>query len=555
VTNLALFMSNNDPTATIDKGGLVTSGDRGAAFMLARFDVYSVTAQVLVIPDKLQYERPKLAETNYIDQLVDENLHKLRILPSGICTDEEFVRRAFIDIAGVYPKSSEIRAFLADASPNKRSALIDSLLERKEFTELWVMKWAELLQIRSSINNNQPPFYKNALLYYNWLSERIGKNVPLNEIVVELLSASGGTVSSPAVNFYQTELDQLKLTENVAQVFMGMRIQCAQCHNHPFDRWTMDDYYGFKAFFSQIGRKQTDDPQEVIIYNSKGGESRHFLTNAVMKPKFLGGETPELKTGDDRRKVLAEWLASPRNPYFARNIANIIWAHFNGVGVVEPVDDVRVSNPPSNPDLIATLATKLTEYKYDMRKFVRDICNSQTYQRSTKVNETNAGDKRNFSHAQVRRVRAEVLLDAISQITDTPNKFQGLPLGARAVQIADGAVTNYFLTTFGRAKRESVCSCEVKMEPTLSQALHLMNGDAVNDRIKQGRVVAKMVQEKKGDREIVEDLFLRVFGRMPNDKEWTSVQQAIAADPGGRQTVLEDLFWALLNSKEFYFNH
>jgi len=557
VTNLALFMSNNDPTASIDKAGLVTSGDRGAAFMLARFDVYSVTSQVLVIPDKLQYERPQLAEANYIDTLVNENLHKLRILPSGVCSDEEFVRRAFIDIAGVYPQAGDVRTFLADKSPGKRAALVDSLLERKEFTELWVMKWAELLQIRSAIagNNNQPPFYKNALLYYNWLSERIGKNVPLNEIVVELLSSSGGTVSVPAVNFYQTELDQLKLTENVAQVFMGMRIQCAQCHNHPFDRWTMDDYYGFKAFFSQIGRKATDDPQEVIIFNSKGGESRHFLTQAVMKPKFLGGETPELKPGQDRRKVLADWMASPDNPFFARNISNIIWSHFNGVGVVEPVDDVRVSNPPSNPELIAALAEKLTEYKYDMRKIVRDICNSQTYQRSTKVNETNAGDTRNFSHAQVRRVRAEVLLDAISQITETPNKFQGLPLGARAVQIADGAVSNYFLTTFGRATRESVCSCEVKMEPTLSQALHLMNGDAVNDRIKQGRVVAKMIQEKKSDRDIVEDLFLRVFGRMPKEKEWSAVQQAISGDAGARQQVLEDLFWALLNSKEFYFNH
>ncbi|OYW71255.1 MAG: cell surface protein [Verrucomicrobia bacterium 12-59-8] len=555
VTNLALFMSNNDPTATIDKQGLVTSGDRGAAFMLARFDVYSVTAQVLVIPAQLQYERPKLAETNYIDTLVGENLHKLRILPSGICTDEEFVRRAFIDIAGVYPEAKDIRNFMADKNANKRAALVDSLLERKEFTELWVMKWAELLQIRSAINNNQPPFYKNALLYYNWLSERIGKNVPINEIVVELLAATGGTVSNPAVNFYQTEVDQLKLTENVAQVFMGMRIQCAQCHNHPFDRWTMDDYYGFKAFFAQIGRKQTDDPAEVIIYNSKGGESRHFLTQAVMKPKFLGGDTPELKPGQDRRKVLAEWMASPQNPFFARNIANIVWSHFNGVGVVEPVDDVRVSNPPSNPALIAAMAEHLTEYNFDMRKFVRDVCTSQTYQRSTKVNETNAGDKRNFSHAQVRRVRAEVLLDAISQITETPNKFQGLPLGARAVQIADGAVSNYFLTTFGRAKRESVCSCEVKMEPTLSQALHLMNGDAVNDRIKQGRVVAKMIQEKKSDREIVEDLFLRVFGRMPLDKEWANVQQAITEDAGARQNVLEDLFWALLNSKEFYFNH
>ncbi|HEY1083292.1 MAG TPA: DUF1549 domain-containing protein, partial [Prosthecobacter sp.] len=433
VTKLALFMSNNDPTATINKDGLVISGERGAAFMLARFDVYSVTSQVLVIPAKLEYERPKLAENNYIDTLVNENLHKLRILPSGVCTDEEFVRRAYIDVIGIYPKPDEIKSFLADANPKKREALVDSLTERKEFTEVWVMKWAELLQIRSGIagNNNQPPFYKNALLYYNWLGDRIGKNVPLDQIVTELLSATGGTVSNPAVNFYQTELDQLKLTENVAQVFMGMRIQCAQCHNHPFDRWTMDDYYGFKAFFAQIGRKPTDDPQEVIIFNNKGGESRHFLTQAVMKPKFLGGDSPEIKPGEDRRKVLAEWIASPKNPFFARNISNIVWAHFFGLGIVDPVDDVRVSNPPSNPELLSALAENLTNYKYDMRRLVRDICTSMTYQRSTKVNETNAGDKKNFSHAQVRRVRAEILLDAISQITETPNKFQGLPLGAR----------------------------------------------------------------------------------------------------------------------------
>jgi len=555
VTDLALFMSNNDPSASINKDALVTSGDRGVAFVLARFDVYSVTSQVLVIPDKLKYERPKLAETNYIDQHVDENLHKLRILPSGICTDEEYVRRAYIDVIGMYPPPADIRSFLADQNPKKREALIDSLTQRKEFTELWVMKWAELLQIRSAINNNQPPFYKNALLYYNWIADRIGKNIPLDEIVKELVSSTGGTVSSPAVNFYQTEVDQLKLTENIAQVFMGMRIQCAQCHNHPFDRWTMDDYYGFKAFFSQIGRKQTDDPQEVIIFNSKGGESRHFLTNAVMKPKFLGGETPEIKPGEDRRKILAEWIASPQNPFFARNISNIVWAHFFGVGIVDPVDDVRVSNPPSNPELLTALAANLTDYKYDFRRFVKDICTSMTYQRSTKVNETNASDKKNFSHALVRRVRAEILLDAISQITETPNKFQGLPIGARAVQIADGAVSNYFLTTFGRAKRESVCSCEVKMEPTLSQALHLMNGDAVNDRIKQGKVVSKLIAEKKTDREIVDDLYLRVFGRMPKDKEWTTIQQTLVNAADQRQQALEDVFWALMNSKEFYFNH
>jgi hypothetical protein len=555
VTSLALFMSNNDPVATIDGNGMVISGERGAAFMLARFDVYSTTTQVLVIPDKLEYERPELVENNYIDTLVNENLHKLRILPSGVCTDEEFVRRTYIDVIGVYPKAEDIRSFLADNNPKKREALVDTLLERKEFTELWVMKWAELLQIRSGLNPNVPPFYKNALLYYNWLSDRIAKNIPINKIVIELLSASGGTVSHPAVNFYQMERDNLKLTENVAQVFMGMRIQCAQCHNHPFDRWTMDDYYGFNAFFTQIGNKSTDNPEEVIVYNRKSGEAKHFLTQANVKPKFLGGEEPEIKSGDDRRRVLAEWIASPENPYFARNIANITWAHFFGIGIVDPVDDVRISNPPSNPELLAELASKLTEYEFDMRRMVKDIVTSMTYQRSTQVNETNANDQANFARAQVRRVRAEVLLDAISQITETPNKFQGLPLGARAVQIADGAVSTYFLTTFGRAKRESVCSCEVKMEPTLSQALHLMNGDAVHDRIKQGKLISRMIADKKNDKEIVDDLFFRVFGRQTKDKEWASIQQQIASAPEQRQEVLEDVFWALLNSKEFYFTH
>jgi len=555
VTNLALFMSNNEPTASVNKQGLITSGDRGEAFVLARFDVFSITSQILVIPENLKYERPKLAEVNYIDTLVNEKMHKLRILPSAQSGDEEFIRRLYIDVAGVMPKPNEVKTFLADTRPNKRETAIDALLERKEFTELWVMKWSELLQVRSGVNNNTAPFYKNALLYYNWLQEKIAKNQPINEIVVDLLSASGGTVSNPPVNYYQTEIDPIKVTENVAQVFMGMRIQCAQCHNHPFDRWTMNDYYGFKSFFMQIGRKQTDDPQEVIVYNSRGGEAKHPVTNANVPPKFLGGDAPQMKPGEDRRKALAKWIASPENPFFARNISNIIWQHFFGVGIVDPVDDVRISNPPTNPELLDALAKKLNEYNYDMRKFVKDLTMSQTYQRTSLANESNETDKRNFSHAMVRRVRAEVLLDAISQVTNTPNKFQGLPLGARAVQIADGAVSNYFLTTFGRATRTTVCSCEVKMEPSLSQALHLMNGDAVHQNIQRGRVVAEMVKEGRKDKEIVDELYLRCFGRMPNEKEWNAVTKALSESADNRQAVLEDLFWALLNSKEFYFTH
>jgi Protein of unknown function (DUF1553)/Protein of unknown function (DUF1549)/Planctomycete cytochrome C len=555
VTSLALFMSNNDPTAAVNKQGLITSGERGEAFVLARFDVFSITSQILVIPENLKYERPKLPEVNYIDSLANEKMHKLRIFPSDTCTDEDFIRRVSIDVTGTMPKPDDIRSFLADTRSDKRNALIDTMLQRKEFTELWVMKWSELLQVRSGVNNNTAPFYKNALLYYNWLQDRIAKNMPINEIVVDLLSSSGGTVSNPPVNYYQTEIDPIKVTENVAQVFMGMRIQCAQCHNHPFDRWTLNDYYGFKSFFMQIGRKQTDDPQEVIIYNSKGGDAVHPVTNARVAPKFLGGNAPELKPGDDRRKAMAKWIASPENEFFARNIANIIWQHFFGIGIVDPVDDVRISNPPTNPQLLDALAKKLTEYNYDMRKFVKDITTSQTYQRSSRGNASNETDKRNFSHAQVRRVRAEVLLDAISQVTGTPNKFQGLPLGARAVQIADGAVSNYFLTTFGRATRTTVCSCEVKMEPSLSQALHLMNGDAVHENIKRGQVVAKLLKDGMKDSQVIEELYLRTFGRRPLANELKAVNTALAESADNRQAVLEDLFWALLNSKEFYFNH
>ncbi len=380
---------------------------------------------------------------------------------------------------------------MASTDPDKRAKLIDELLERKEFAEIWVNKWAELLQVRQIPNQISQ---KGMFLYYNWLVERLQNNTPMDQFVQEILGASGGTFSNPATNFYQTTNDRLLLTENVAQVFMGMRIQCAQCHNHPFDRWTMDDYYGFSAFFAQIGRKQGEDYRETIVFNSGGGEVNHPVGGRVMKPKFLGGETPET-SGQDRRAVLAKWLASKDNPYFARSFVNRVWAHFFGIGIVEPVDDFRVSNPATNPELLDELAKRFTESNYDLKQLVRDICNSRTYQRSTARNASNESDEKNFAHANLRRIKAENLLDCISQVTETKDKFPGLPLGARAVQIADGATSTYFLTTFGRATRETVCSCEVKMEPTLSQALHLLNGDTVNGKIAQGGVIKKLMTE------------------------------------------------------------
>jgi hypothetical protein len=552
ITPLAVFISNNDPTAKVSKDGLVTAAKRGEAFVMARYDTFTVGSQVIVIPDALQYEKPKLAEHNYIDALVHDKLHRLRILPSEVCDDATFIRRVFLDVVGLLPTEEESAKFFADASPDKRTKLIDDLLSRKEFTEMWVMKWAELLQIRTNPTNQVS--YKATLLYYNWLKERISSNVPFNKIVQELLASNGGTFTNPATNYFQIERDTLKVSENVAQVFMGMRLQCAQCHNHPFDRWTMNDYYGFASFFSQIGRKQAEDPRETVVFNAGGGEVNHIVTKAPQKPKFLGAEEPDL-TGKDRRAALVEWMASPRNPYFATNLSNIIWAHFFGVGIIDPVDDVRISNPASNPELLASLGSKLTEYNYDFKKLVRDICSSRTYQLTSRVNDSNADDEKNFSHALIRRQRAEVMLDTISQVTETKNKFQGLPLGARAVQIADGNVSTYFLRTFGRAERATVCSCEVKMDPNLGQALHLLNGDVTQSRIAEGQTVKKLLTAGKAPLDVLDALYLRSFARKPTAGEIKPVSDALAATPDDAQAILEDVFWALLNSKEYMFNH
>jgi hypothetical protein len=550
VTDLAVFMSNNDNSAAISPDGFVKAGARGEAFVMARFSTHTVGSQVLVLPKDLEYAPPTEAPKNYIDELVGAKLQKLRILPSPVCSDEVFLRRVTLDITGLLPTPEEYEAFLADKDPQKRARLIDELLTRKEFSEIWAMKWAEIMKIRT-INNQVSG--KAAYLYASWLTDKISNNVPLNVMVQELLSANGGTFKNPATNFYQVERDNLKTSENVAQLFMGMRLQCAQCHNHPFDRWTMDDYYSFAAFFTQVGRKTGEDYRETIVFNSGGGDARNPVTRQVMPPKFLGGALADTK-GKDRRVVLAEWLASPANPYFATSVANRVWEHFFGIGIVEPVDDVRVSNPPSNPELYEALGAKFTEYNYDFQRLVRDICNSHAYQRSTERNTSNETDELNFAHGRVRRIKAESLLDCVSQTTGTKDKFQGLPLGARAVQIADGRTSNYFLTTFGRSQRETVCACESTTDPTLSQALHMLNGDTIEGKLRSGGLVKKLLAEGKPPEQVIEAVYVRAFTRKPTAEE-TQNLTALLADEPDKAKALDDIFWAVLNSREFVFNH
>ena len=551
VTSQALFQSNNDTSASITPEGLITAGARGEAFIMARFATFTVGSQFVVLPKGLVYTDTPKPAVNYIDELVNLKLKKLRMEPSGRSSDEAFLRRVFVDLVGQIPTEDEYNRFMSSTEPDKRDKLIDELIGRKEFTEVWVSKWAEWLLMRSNVNTNTTT--KSITLYYQWLSEQIADNVPLDKMVRSILSATGGTFKSPATNYYQIEQDVLKVSENTAQIFMGMRIQCAQCHNHPFDKWTMDDYYSFAAFFKQVGRKQGEDYRETIVFNAGGGEVNHPVGGRVMPPVFLGGGPADV-AGKDRREVLADWLASPRNPYFAQNFVNRIWHHFFNIGIVEPVDDVRVSNPASNEPLLLELAKRFTESTYDFKSLVRDICRSEAYQRSTEKNESNATDEKNFASQMLRRIKAESMLDIISQVTNTQEKFPQLPLGARAVQIADGTSSTYFLTTFGRATRETACSCEVKMEPTLSQALHLLNGETSNQKIQQGGLVASMQAAQVPPEQIIERLYIRCLSRKPLPEEVAVLRPLITAG-GDQKRELEDIFWALLNSREFLFNH
>ena len=551
VTNLALFLSSNEGSAKIDKEGVITTGQRGEAFVMARYHTFTVGTQVIIIPKGLQYTKPKYDEHNYVDTLVDAKLDKLRIFPSPTCDDETFLRRAHIDITGTLPTPDDVKAFTADKDASKRAKKVDQLLAKNEFVDIWAMKWSELLQVRTT-NNQQQASYKSVLTYYGWIREQLEKNVPVNEMAKQLILATGSNMDSPATNYYELEIDPLKLAENTAQAFFGTRIQCAQCHNHPFDRWTMSDYRGFVSFFTQVARKTGEDPRERIVFNSGSGEARHPVDSRVIPPKFLGEEAPDC-TGKDRRQVLADWIASPKNPFFPRHVANLVWAQYMGRGIIEPVDDSRLSNPPSNPELLEALAAKLVEYNYDLRHLVRDICTSVAYQRATRVNESNELDDRNFAKGTIRRMRSEVLLDCITQVTETKDKYKGLPLGARAVEVADGRTTSYFLTTFGRSDREEICSRE-KVGPTLSQALHMLNGDTVEGKIAAGGVVAKLMKANMTPREVAAELYFRCFGRAPTEQELVKLQEHWGVTEE-QPKVYTDIFWALMNAKEFMFNH
>lgn len=566
VTKLALFMSNNDSVATISKDGVAKAGNSGAAYVMARFSKFTIGSEMIVLPENPNFAWPESAQpVNYVDETVFARLKQLQIEPSDLASDETFLRRVSLDLTGLPPDAALAQEFLKDASPDKRAKVIDKLIASEEFTDLWAMKWSEILQVRT--NNNNPDYgrsRKAVYKYYQWLREQIATNRPFNQIVKELVVGSGSNLGTPQANFYTTAVGNkrtpLERAEDVAQLFIGTRIQCAQCHNHPFDRWTMDDYYGFTAFFTGVDSKRGATSSEVFVFNRNEKNSiDHPLDGRAMKPRFLGGDEPDLK-GNDPRVALADWLTSPGNKGFATNVANRAWSHFFGRGIIEPVDDARISNPASNAELLSALSDKLVKSDFNIRSLVRDICNSRTYQLSSTVKESNAGDDRCFSRAMVRRLQAEVLLDSIGKVTGSPASFNGVAGNTRAVQIFDGgADKDPFLKNFGASKRETVCACEVRMEPTLTQTLALINGSAIDGSIQRSPFMAEINKPEVTPQQALEQIYLRAFARKPTQPEISGLLHGVEALDWKNATVrkqfLEDIFWSVLNTTEFSFNH
>ncbi|HLW66815.1 MAG TPA: DUF1549 domain-containing protein, partial [Gemmataceae bacterium] len=467
VTRRARFQSNNDALALVNPSGLVTAFDApgDAAIMtayLGEVDVFRV-----IIPRPATTLTP-LPQFNFIDEFVDRKLTKLNIQPSGICDDATFVRRVYLDVIGTMPTAEQARRFLANGQPNKRAKLVEELLHRPEFADYWALKWTDLLRV-----DRQALGHQNAYAFYQWIRDSIAAGKPLDQFARDVITAEGPLAENGPANFYKVVNKPGEMASSLSQVFLGIRIACAECHHHPFDRWSQTDYFGMQSFFTPVGVR--NNPQGEVLLATGDPITTHPRSGEKVFAHALGMTEPKANPAGDRRVELAKWMTAPDNPYFARNLANRLWAHFLGRGLVEPVDDVRATNPPTNPELLDALARNLAENKFDLRKFIGTISASRAYQTSSATNTTNERDEQNYSRALFRPLEAEVLLDMVSQATGVPEKFQGEPAGLRAIQLWDSKVSHYFLKQFGRPVRVSSCECERNHEPGVAQVLHFLN--------------------------------------------------------------------------------
>lgn len=550
VTRLASYSSSDEAVATVDAGGRVTAAERGETAVLVRFLEHMETAYLTFLKPNPEFVWSNPQPANFIDEAVYAKLRELEINPSEVASDDEFLRRAYLDVIGELPSLDETLAFLADTAPDKRARLVDALVERPEYAEFWGLKWADLLRVNNK-NLTQTGVHK----FRRWIVAALRDNVPYDQFVSRLLTATGSTFDNPPANYFRAAADTNDCTETTAQLFLGIRIQCAKCHNHPFERWTQDNYYGIGAFFNRLQRKPGPRAEELVVAVARGGEVTQPRTGRQMNPWLpLSGEAA-LPGEDDRRATLVAWLVRPDNPFFAQAHVNRVWGQLLGRGIVEPVDDFRASNPPSIKPLLDQLAADFVTHGYDQKQLLRTILKSHTYQASARANETNRQDTKYFSHAKTRLLTAEQLLDAICLVTGVAEKYAGLPPGTPATQLPSPDVGNYFLKVFGQPAREMACQCERSSESNLSQALQMINGPLVHDKLRaEGNRLRQLASAGQSDDEIVKTLYLAAFCRVPNEAELAAAKTHIAAQTD-RLQALEDVCWAILNAKEFLFQH
>jgi hypothetical protein len=571
VTPWVKWTSTNDSVARIDDHGVASVMGSGEGAISAWYSQKIAIANITVpYPAGDFVAGSQVPPKNFIDELVDKQLVRLNLPASPLCDDSTFIRRAFLDTIGTLPTMDETNAFLADQSGDKRDKLVDSLLARKEFVDYWTYKWSDVLTINGT--RLRPQAVK---AYYMWLRERVEKNTPWDETVRQVLTATGDSLENGATNFYALQQSPEDMTENACQAFMGLSIGCAKCHNHPLEKWTNDQYYGMASLFARVkakgwGGEARNGDGGRTLYVATSGELVQPRTGKPQPPTPLDSEPIPFEEEADRRIKLAEWMTSPENPYFARSITNRVWANYFGVGLVMSIDDMRISNPASNEELLAAAAKYVVDHHFDLKALMRAILVSNAYQRSAEPLPGNAAEQRFYSRYYPKRLSAEVLHDAICQVTERPSTFDNIaflgadkqktdfyPQGTRAIQLYDSAVESYFLQTFGRNQRRVTCECERSDEPTMVQVLHIANGDTVNAKLKDPKSrVGELLEAKLSNADIIDRAYLLALSRKPTESEKAPLLETLnAATEADRREVIEDLFWAILSTREFLFNH
>jgi hypothetical protein len=551
ITKMAVYTSSDVEVANVDRTGLVSGERRGEIAVIVRYLEFIESCFLTFTEDVEGFQWNNPPVHNYVDTLVDEKLQQLQYLASDLCTDEEFIRRLYLDVIGILPALDEVQKFAEDSNANKRDVLVDTLLQRPEYAKFWALKWGDLLRLTSGQVTTE-----GVHKYYRWVERSLLENKPYDQFAVELLTATGSTLSNPAGNFYRTAKDMNDCVETISQVFMGARLQCAKCHNHPFERWTQDNYYGMAAFFNRIQRKNTKRTNEMFIWVTDTGDVTQPRTGQKMNPWVPGqGEITD-SDKHDPRKDFAQWLTQADNPFFAKIEVNRIWSHVFGRGIVDPPDDFRDTNPPSNAALLERLASEFVESGYDRKAILAAMLKSRTYQTSYQPNDFNTDDVKYFSHYQPRLLSAEQLLDAICHVTDIPEIFSGLPVGTKATQLpAPDLVKNDFLKIFGQPDRQTVCACERTSESNLSMAIQFFNGPLVYGKLRNEKnSFRKMIEAGKNDTEIISQLYQRAVCRLPSETELQASLDHLATKEN-RVEALEDICWAILNTNEFLFQH